>query len=797
MARLSIARSLRLALVCLTIALAVVAALGIASLYRARQRYEDTLVRSSSLATAAANLQTAAIAEQEVLREVRGPGAGSARAQAAAAYRAAAATTTSLARGDTASERLLRAELAAGPGLGAGGFAAALESRQRARQASARTGARSETRTAVLLIALGGALAVIAALVLITLLVRSLQRPLDELVDATGALAAGDLNRRVEPSGPRELRELGTVFNAMGDDLLGAQRRVEQERHRLEVTIESLGDALIVTEAGSSAIAAVNPSAARLVPELTVGGAVDAPDSPLPPVTAALSSETIVEHGGRTLAVTAARLGGEAQGVVWTVRDTTERARLERAKSDFVATASHELRSPLTSIKGFVELLHRSPEGMSDRQREFVEIILKSAERLTELVNDLLDVARIEADRVEITRRPIDVGEAVREVTELIGPQLAGKRQTLTVHVAPATGLALADPARVRQIVANLVTNAHLYTGEGGRIDVAVEPDRAWVKLEVRDTGTGMDDEQRSRIFERFYRGPDGSAAPGTGLGLSIVKSLVELHDGQIEVESEPGRGSTFSVRLPAVVELEGTTLAAMRGRRVLVVDDEREIADLIAGQLAPLGVTAEIASSGPQALEMLREADYDAVTLDVLMPGMDGFEVLSAIRADAALHSLPIVFVSVFSGRRELAGEWVVSKPIDADELRQVLGAAVHSGRSRVLVVARPELEAELGPDLNRMGIEHQWEYTGTAAARACAERRFEVALVDVGIRNPQAVLQALDLRGRRRRRAAILFSDGRAPAPPGIGRLGMEVVPLSDAAVAVDAALNAERIR
>ncbi len=282
MARLSIARSLRLALVCLTIALAVVAALGIASLYRARQRYEDTLVRSSSLATAAANLQTAAIAEQEVLREVHGPGAGSARAQAAAAYRAAAATATSLARGDTASERLLRAELAAGPGLGAGGFAAALESRQRARQASARTGARSETRTAVLLIALGGALAVIAALVLITLLVRSLQRPLDELVDATGALAAGDLNRRVEPSGPRELRELGTVFNAMGDDLLGAQRRVEQERHRLEVTIESLGDALIVTEAGSSAIAAVNPSAARLVPELTVGGAVDAPNSPLP-----------------------------------------------------------------------------------------------------------------------------------------------------------------------------------------------------------------------------------------------------------------------------------------------------------------------------------------------------------------------------------------------------------------------------------------------------------------------------------------------------------------------------------
>jgi DNA-binding response OmpR family regulator len=113
------------------------------------------------------------------------------------------------------------------------------------------------------------------------------------------------------------------------------------------------------------------------------------------------------------------------------------------------------------------------------------------------------------------------------------------------------------------------------------------------------------------------------------------------------------------------------------------------------------------------------------------------------------------------------------------------------------VLVVARPELETELEPDLERMGIDYQWEDTGTAAARACAERRFEVALVDVGIRNPQAVLQALDLRGRRRRRAAILFSDGRTPTPPGVGRLGMEVVPLSEAAAAVDAALRAERIR
>ena len=295
----------------------------------------------------------------------------------------------------------------------------------------------------------------------------------------------------------------------MGDELASAQERIEEERRRLAVTIESLGDALIVTEPGSSTIATVNPRAAELVPELVVGGSVDAADSPLPPLEAALGGETIVEHRGRALAVTAAPLGADSDGVVWTVRDTSERARLERAKSEFVATASHELRSPLTSIKGFVELLERSPENMSERQREFVDIILRSTDRLVDLVNDLLDVARIEADRVEINRRPIDVGEAVREVAELMGPRIAAKHQQLGVYVAPTLPLALADPGRVRQIVANLLTNAHLYTPEGGRIHVGVEADRAWIQIVVADSGIGMTAEEAERVFERFYRGAE------------------------------------------------------------------------------------------------------------------------------------------------------------------------------------------------------------------------------------------------------------------------------------------------
>jgi CheY-like chemotaxis protein len=474
---------------------------------------------------------------------------------------------------------------------------------------------------------------------------------------------------------------------------------------------------------------------------------------------------------------------------VWTVRDISERARLERAKSEFVATASHELRSPLTSIKGFVELLERSSETMPERQREFVDIILKSTDRLVDLVNDLLDVARIDADHVEINRRPIDVGEAVEEVVELMGPRIGAKHQELSVYVAPTVPLALADAARVRQIVANLLTNAHLYTQEGGFIHVSVEPDRAWVQIVVEDSGVGMSLEEASRVFDRFYRGRKGST-PGTGLGLSIVKSLVELHEGQVGVESAPGRGSTFWVRLP-----DGEALEAIRGRNVLVVDDEPEIADLIADQLGPLDVRVTIAHGGEQALELLRTDNFDAVTLDVLMPGMDGFQVLQQIREEPKLRNTPIVFVSVFSGQQELAGEWSVSKPINADELSNVLGAAVRAGRSRVLVVGRPELRALVEPALDELGIEHQWELTAAAAARVCEERRFEVALVDVGLRNPQAVLHALDLRGRRVRRVVILFSDSETPTPTGVNRLGMEVVRAEDAAGAVLAALKGER--
>jgi signal transduction histidine kinase len=371
---------------------------------------------------------------------------------------------------------------------------------------------RERARRSLIAIVAGGGLALLAALALVAALVASVRRPLDALVAAAGRLAAGDVGARVEEDGPQELRQLARAFNAMAADVQSAGARVEAERRRLATTVRALGDALVIT-GPDGRIEQRNPRAAALVPDLRPGEVLAEPA----PLAAALTREVEVERDGRTLAVTAAALDDDA-GHVWTIRDVTERARLERMKTDFLATASHELRSPLTSIKGFVELLGAS-SGLAGRQREWVGIISVSTDRLVELVNDLLDVTRLEAGQVVIHRRPTDVGALVAEVVQLLEPRVAAKRQELRVDVPEDLPRAIVDPARVRQILVNLLTNAHLYTGQGGRVRVTLAADGDTFVLAVQDTGRGMSPEEAAHVFDRFYRGPERDGPPARGWG--------------------------------------------------------------------------------------------------------------------------------------------------------------------------------------------------------------------------------------------------------------------------------------
>lgn len=806
MLRLSIARSLAVALMGLTLVLAAVAGLSVGSLYDARQDFEADLARTYAAEVSAANVLAAAVVQETV---VRSPDAGRAdRRRARQALQRAVRSARDAAGGDPRSQTLVtriaqQAELAraGAPALGAGprrrarefrrvasalravrAAAGRLAARQAERRADAREVVSRRSRRATIAAAVAGGLALLAALVLVATLVARLRRPLSDLLVATRRLAEGDLRTRVAPSGPSELQELAAGFNAMAEDLDVARERVEAGRRRLAATIESLGDALVICDAAGRVIE-VNPRAHELVPEIVPGRDLSQATEPLPDLAEALEAEVTAVHLGRTLSVTAARTGQEGRdGVVWTIRDVTERSRLERAKSDFVATASHELRSPLTSIKGFVELL--AAGELSARQREFVDVILLSTNRLVDLVSDLLDVARVEAGQLEVHRRPISVGEAVHEVAELLRARVAAKRQDLTVELAPALPAALADAARVRQIVTNLLTNAHLYTPEAGRIAVRVGAHGPWVTITVSDDGPGMSIDEERRLFERFHRGGPAHATPGTGLGMSIVRSLVELHEGQIAVDSTPGEGTTITVRLPrapAVVEAR----AAVRGRRVLVVEDDAEAARAIALHLAAYEVEVTIATSAEQAERLLRAERFDAVTLDILLQRTSGFRILQAVRGDPSSEPIPVVVVSALAGDETLAAEWSVSKPIDGDELTDALGSAILAGRARVLVVARAGLRARVGGMLEHRGIDHVWATSGAQAARLCEEHRFEVALVDAGMRSPQSALAQLDLRGRRLRRSVVVFATD--DDAPGLARLEPDPIPMDAAILSV----------
>ncbi len=229
------------------------------------------------------------------------------------------------------------------------------------------------------------------------------------------------------------------------------------------------------------------------------------------------------------------------------------RDELDRLKDEFVLTASHELRSPLTSVQGFAELLMLERDSLTPRQLETVEVILDNCRHLVRLLNDLLDLARSDAGRLAIRPQPTEVAPLVEDVVRTMRAQTEAASQTLGVDVQPGLPSIEVEPDRIRQILVNLITNAHEYSPEGASIGVAARADGAEVEISVTDDGPGIPAEQLERIFERFTRGDAGltQRVGGTGLGLAISKSLVELHGGSIAAESQPGRGSTFRVRLP------------------------------------------------------------------------------------------------------------------------------------------------------------------------------------------------------------------------------------------------------
>jgi PAS domain S-box-containing protein len=373
-------------------------------------------------------------------------------------------------------------------------------------------------------------------------------------------------------------------------------------------------------------------------------------------------------------------MGNEFLGTVSVFRDVTAEVEADRAKTEFVSMVSHELRTPMTSIKGYTDLLMMEAVGtLTDKQRNFLSVIKGNAERLKMLVDDLLDISRIESGRMEVSPEEMQVGDVIDQAIKVMKARAEEEELTLRSNVPSELPIVQADPDRVNQILTNLLENACRYTPADGEVIVSADVQGDEVVISVRDTGIGITPEDQRKIFDRFFRAEDPvvQKAPGTGLGLSIVKSLVEMQGGQLEVESEPEEGSTFTFTLPVLTHEGDNEATEPVSTKVLVVEDDRDIANFIRLNLIDNGQRVLVAHRGEDALELAQREQPDLITLDVLLPDTDGFKVLEALKSDPATQDIPVVIVSMVPDPDEGLERGAVaciSKPIDDQELLRVV---------------------------------------------------------------------------------------------------------------------------
>ncbi len=366
-------------------------------------------------------------------------------------------------------------------------------------------------------------------------------------------------------------------------------------------------------------------------------------------------------------------------------RANQELARASAAKSEFLAAMSHELRTPLNAVIGFSELLLDPAEaGDAELTTEFAGHIRDAGMHLLDLINDVLDLSKVEAGRLELRPEELDLAQLSAETLQSMEPVAARKRVRLQVE-APASLPARVDPGRFRQIAYNLLSNAIKFTPEGGSVRLRIGVEAESISWAVSDTGPGIAPEDQERIFEAFVQGKlAAEQTEGTGLGLALTRRLVELHGGRLELRSEPGRGSEFTVRLPLTpppvappAPAAGPAVEGRSGRRVLVIEDDDTASRLLEIYLHGAGYSVDRISSGEEGLARAASGGYLAILLDILLDGIDGWQVLNRLKADPATREIPVLVVSVVENRElglALGAVDYLVKPINRGQLLQAL---------------------------------------------------------------------------------------------------------------------------
>jgi signal transduction histidine kinase len=401
-----------------------------------------------------------------------------------------------------------------------------------------------------------GLFGLLGAFVLSWLFARTVSRPVVDLRNVARAVADGDLTRRPSLNAPGEIGDLSAAVHRMTEQLAGRLAALQSEEELMHATIEALDEGLMVVD-DRNQVVRLNSSARRI---LAMADAVPFPADRLPPVRAlreclraavggAAPDPAELELDGRVIALVGRSLQGG--GAVLALQDLTARRRLESVRREFVANASHELKTPLTVVSGFAETLVDPDLSVEDRQR-FSAMIRTNAQRMQRIVDDLLDLSRYESGGWKPEPRKLDVRQTAADVMGNLDRAASNKGLTLSRDIPDDAAQVRADPVALRQILANLAENAVRYTA-AGTVTLFAAREAGGVRVGVRDTGIGISPEHLDRIFERFYRVDAARSREegGTGLGLAIVKHLAEAHGGAVRAESTLGKGSTISVFFP------------------------------------------------------------------------------------------------------------------------------------------------------------------------------------------------------------------------------------------------------
>ena len=420
-----------------------------------------------------------------------------------------------------------------------------------------------------------------------------------------------------------------------------------------------------------------------------------------------------------------------------------------REKSDFLARMSHELRTPMNAIIGITEMLIETSEELNWLdQLEPLRRVLGAGKHLLELINDILDLSKIEAGRFELHATEFDIADLLREAATMARPLAEKNRNRLDINCPDGIGGMRADMIRVRQIVLNLLSNACKFT-EGGDVTLAVDYSRRnsrdGMLIRVTDTGIGMTPEQMGRLFQEFSQADSSTTRKygGTGLGLAISQRLAGMMGGEITAESEPGRGSTFCVWLPRVTDGVELALAAVEGpsptkpgpalqpggitaRTVVVVDDDPTVHDLLSKLLMREGYTVALAATGVEGLNLVRELKPAAIILDIVLPDLDGWTVLAALKGNPELADIPVIVLTIVDDRGRGyalgAAEYLV-KPIDRKRLRAILEKYCQR-QGKILLVEDDEPTRETTRDLV---VRHGFSVVEAANGREALDRLAE----------------------------------------------------------------------